>query len=307
VRIAFFKALENKAKLHDNIYLLTGDLGFKLFDDFRAKYPDRFFDIGVAESNMSGIAAGLSLSGKNVYCYSIIPFLIMRAYEHIRNDIAYHNLNVKLIGAGGGFTYGLEGFTHYGLEDLAIMRMLPNMAVVVPADPKEAVSLAEVSVEYEGPIYIRLGRTGEPAIHSKAVEFIIGSHIMLNEGKDIAIFAIGNMVYTATQVIKKLKQNGIRATLINMHTLKPLDKEIIEQIAPTHHVIFSVEEHYINGGLGSAIAEVLIASGFKGKFVRIGIPEKPDKHIGNADYLRSKYGLSTESIYERIMNELEKK
>ena len=307
MRIAFFKALENKAKLHDNIYLLTGDLGFKLFDDFRAKYPDRFFDIGVAESNMSGIAAGLSLSGKNVYCYSIIPFLIMRAYEHIRNDIAYHNLNVKLIGAGGGFTYGLEGFTHYGLEDLAIMRMLPNMAVVVPADPKEAVSLAEVSVEYEGPIYIRLGRTGEPAIHSKAVEFIIGSHIMLNEGKDIAIFAIGNMVYTAKQVIKKLNQNGIKPTLINMHTLKPLDKEIIEQIAQTHHAIFSVEEHYINGGLGSAIAEVLISSGFRGKFVRIGIPEKPDKHIGNADYLRSKYGLSAESIYEKIMSELEEK
>ena len=307
MRVNFFKALERKAKLHDNIYLLTGDLGFKLFDDFRAKYPDRFFDIGVAESNMIGIAAGLSLSGKNVYCYSIIPFLIMRAYEHVRNDIAYQNLNVKLIGAGGGFTYGLEGFTHYGLEDLAIMRMLPNMAVVVPADPKEAISLAEVSVEHEGPIYIRLGRTGEPFIHSKPVEFRIGRHIMLNEGKDIAIFAIGNMVYIAKQVIEKLKRNGIKATLINMHTLKPLDKEIIEQVASTHHAIFSIEEHYLNGGLGSAVAEVLIESGFKGKFLRIGIPEKSDKHIGNADYLRGKHGLSTESIYKRITNELEEK
>lgn len=307
MRVNFFKAIEKQAGIYDNIYLLTGDLGFKLFDDFRAKYPDRFFDIGVAESNMSGIAAGLSLSGKNVYCYSIIPFLIMRAYEHIRNDIAYHNLNVKLVGAGGGFTYGLEGFTHYGLEDLAIMRMLPNMAVVVPADPKEATSLAEATVEYEGPVYIRLGRTGEPSVHSEPVEFIIGRHIMLNEGKDVAVFAIGNMVYITKQVIEKLKQNKINITLINMHTIKPLDKEIIQQVASTHHSIFTVEEHYIHGGLGSAVAEVLIESGFKGKFTRIGIPEKPEKHIGKADYLRSKYGLTTEAIYKRIMNEIKER
>lgn len=307
MRVNFFKTIEDKASLHNNIYLLTGDLGFKLFDNFRAKYPDRFFDIGVAESNMSGIAAGLSLSGKNVYCYSIIPFLIMRAYEHIRNDIAYHNLNVKLIGAGGGFTYGLEGFTHYGLEDLAIMRMLPNMAVVVPSDPEEAISLAEASIEHEGPIYIRLGRTGEPFVHSKPVEFKIGRHIMLNKGKDIAIFAIGNMVYTAKQAIPRLKENGITATLINMHTLKPLDKEIIQQVGSTHDTIFSIEEHYINGGLSSAIAEVLVDSGFKGKFIRIGIPERLNKHIGNADYLRSKYGLSTESIHKRIMKEIKER
>ena len=307
MRVNFFKALESKAELNDDIYLLTGDLGFKLFDDFREKYADRFFDIGVAESNMIGIAAGLSLSGKNVYCYSIIPFLIMRAYEHVRNDIAYNNLNVKLVGAGGGFTYGLEGFTHYGLEDLAIMRMLPNMTVVVPADPKEAISLAEASVKYKGPIYIRLGKTGEPFVHEKPFEFRIGRHIMLNEGKDIAIFAIGNMVFSAKQVVEKLKRNGINGTLINMHTLKPLDEEVIQQVGSSHNAIFTVEEHYIHGGLGSAVAEVLIESGFKGKFLRLGIPEKPDKHIGNAEYLRSQYGLTTESIYKRISSELKEK
>ncbi len=304
MRVTFFKAIENKASSHNNIYLLTGDLGFKLFDDFRAKHPERFFDIGVAESNMSGIAAGLSLSGKNVYCYSIIPFLIMRAYEHIRNDIAYQNLNVKLIGAGGGFTYGLEGFTHYGLEDLAIMRMLPNMAVVVPADPIEARALAEASVEYEGPIYIRLGRTGEPSIHDKPVDFKIGQHIMLNEGKDIAIFAIGSMVYISKLVIEKLKQDGIKTTLINMHTIKPLDKDIIQQVASTHNAIFTVEEHYVHGGLGSAVGEVLLESAYKGRFERMGIPEKLEKYIGKADFLRSKYGLSEEGIYERILGGL---
>jgi len=304
VRVAFFKAIEHKASSHDNIYLLTGDLGFKLFDDFRAKHPERFLDVGVAESNMSGIAAGLSLSGKNVYCYSIIPFLIMRAYEHIRNDIAYQNLNVKLIGAGGGFTYGLEGFTHYGLEDLAIMRMLPNMSVVVPADPIEARALAEASVEYEGPIYIRLGRTGEPSIHDKPVDFKIGRHIMLDEGKDVAILTMGSMVYISKLVIDKLKQDGINATLINMHTIKPLDKDIIQQVASTHNAIFAVEEHYVHGGLGSAVGEVLIESGYKGRFERMGIPEKLEKYIGKADFLRSKYGLSEEGIYERILRGL---
>ena len=307
MRVNFFKALENKAVLHKNIYLLTGDLGFKLFDDFKAKHPDRFFDIGVAESNMIGIAAGLSLSGKNVYCYSIIPFLIMRTYEHVRNDVAYQNLNIKLIGTGGGFTYGLEGFTHYGLEDLAIMRTLPNMAVVVPADPLEAKSLAEASVEHVGPIYIRLGRTGEPVVHDKPFEFRIGHPIILKEGKDIAILAIGNMVHTAKEVVEKLKQKGIAAMLVNMHTLKPLDKEMIQDLSITHSSIFTVEEHYINGGLGSAVAEVLIDSGFKGKLTRIGIPDNPDKHIGNAEYLRSQYGLTADSIFKRILDALKEK
>lgn len=307
MRLSFFKTIEELAERQNNMIILTGDLGFKLFDSFISKFPDRFYDVGVAEANMIGIAAGLSLCGKNVYCYSIIPFLTMRAFEQIRIDIAYNNLKVKLVGVGGGFTYGLEGFTHYGLEDLALMRMLPNMAVVVPADPKEASALAEASVSYEGPIYIRLGRTGEPFIHDKSIEFKIGHPIILNEGKDIAIFAIGNMVYTAKKVMEKLKQNKINITLINMHTLKPLEKHIIRQVSSTHKTIITVEEHYINGGLGSAVAEILAESSFNGRFIRIGIPMKLSKYIGKADYLRIKYCLTTESIYERITNELEEK
>ena len=305
MRSSFFKSLAEVAKKRDDIIILTGDLGFRLFDDFKSRYPDRFYDVGVAEANMVGIAAGLSLCGKNVYCYSIAPFLLMRTFEHIRIDIAYNKLNVKLVGVGGGLTYGLEGITHFGLEDLALMRMLPNMTIVVPADPKEAHTLAETCVDHEGPIYIRLGRTGEPSIHKRSVEFEIGKPIFLNEGKNIAVFAIGNMVSISKQVADMLKQNGINITLVNMHTLRPLNKAIIEQIGSTHEYIFTVEEHYIHGGLGSATLEVLAESGYKGRLKRIGIPEKLGSYIGKADYLRSKYGLSVEGIYKRILNEIE--
>lgn len=302
MRAIFYKTLEELFQKNDDICILTADLGYKLFDNFKAISSDRFYDIGVAESNMIGIAAGLSLCGKNVYCYSIIPFLVMRAFEQIRVDIAYHNLNVKLIGVGGGFTYGLEGFTHFGLEDLALMRSLPNMTVVVPADPIEAKCLAKISYEHEGPMYIRLGKTGEPTIHEKNPEFKIGKAIILKEGTICAILAIGSMVYIGKQVRDMLAAKGIDTTLVNIHTLKPLDVETIMQIASTHEFVFSLEEHNIDGGLGSAIAEVLAENGYKGYFKRLGISERLGSHIGDTNYLREKHGLSSEKVYEKILN-----
>ena len=306
MRDAFFKAITDIARLHKDIFILTGDLGFKLFDDFRAKHPERFFDIGVAESNMAGIAAGLALSGKNVYCYSITPFLVMRAYEHIRVDIAYQNLSVKLVGVGGGFTYGREGFTHCGFEDLALMRALPNMTIVVPSDIFEAKKLAVLSHKHQGPMYIRLGKTNGIVVHEEEPEFEIGKAMILQEGNAVALFAVGDMVYVAKQVADMLsKKKGIRATLVNMHTIKPLDVEIISQVASTHEAIFSLEEHNINGGLGSAIAEVLAESRYNGLFRRFGIPNSLKGYIGSADYLRDRYGLTHEKIFEKILNELE--
>lgn len=306
MRKAFFQVLGEVVATHGDIYLLTGDLGFGLFDSFRAKYPDKFYDIGVAESNMIGIAAGLSLSGKNVYCYSIIPFLVMRAYEHIRLDIAYNNLSVKLVGVGGGFTYGLEGFTHFGLEDLALMRALPNMTVVVPADPIEARQLAKISCEYPSPLYIRLGRTGDPTIHDGTCNFEVGKGMILSEGRDVAIFAIGNMVFEAKQAVDILRKKGITATLINMHTVKPLDVELVKQCASAYDVIFSIEEHSAVGGLGSALADVLCENAYKGVFKKMSIPEKLNDFIGDGNYLRDKYGLSSKKIASRILKKLEK-
>lgn len=305
MRQAFYNQLEEIALRDKDVYILTGNLGFKFFDSIRKNCPEQFIDIGVAEANMIGISAGLALSGKNVYCYSIIPFLTMRAYEQIRIDVAYHNLNVKLVGMGAGFTYGFEGFTHFGIEDMALMRAMPNMHVVVPDTIENAVKIAQLSHTYPYPLYIRLGRADIHNREGKDYNLIIGKGIILSEGKDIAIFAIGNMVEPALQTIDTLKNSGISATLINMLTLKPLDIELIKQCISSHKGIFTIEEHSIIGGLGSAVSEVLAESSYGGIFKRIGIPEVLDnKFIGTADYLWKCYGLTAEHISKKIISAL---
>ncbi len=305
MRSAFFKTLEDHAHRDENIFVLTADLGFKLFDGIKNRCPERFYDVGIAEANMVGIAAGLALCGKSVYCYSIIPFLVMRAYEQIRIDAAYHNSDIKLVGVGGGFTYGLEGFTHFGLEDLSLMRSLPNMTVVVPADPFEARCLAQACQEHKGPMYIRLGRSGDPAVHGSPPDFRIGKAIVMNEGKGVAIFAVGSMVHTGKEAVELLKRKGIDATLVNMHTLKPLDTGIIKEAAREHEVIFSIEEHNVNGGLGTAMAEVISEMRFGGFFKRIGIEEGTEFHVGDAGHLRERHGLTAENIYATVLKTLE--
>lgn len=308
MRQAFYNRLEEIAVRDMNVYILTANLGFKFFDSIRKNCPDQFFDIGVAEANMIGISAGLALSGKNVYCYSIIPFLTMRAYEQIRIDLAYHNLPVKLVGMGAGFTYGFEGITHFGIEDMALMRAMPGMHVVVPDTIEHAVQVAKLSYQYNHPLYIRLGRAGMRNRQDQTSDFQIGKGIVLREGKDVALIAIGNMVAPAWDAIEILKNKGIAASLINMHTLKPLDEVLIRQCASLHQAVFSIEEHSINGGLGSAVSEVLAENSYGGIFKRIGIPEVLNKGvIGTADFLWQHYGLTAEQIAERILNSLKER
>jgi len=307
MRDSFFKVIDDLSREKDDIYMLTADLGFGLFDNFRNKYPERFYDIGVAEAYMIGIAAGLALSGKNVYCYSIIPFLIMRAYEQIRIDIAYQNLNVKLIGAGGGFTYGLEGFTHFALEDLALMRALPNMTIIVPCDPSEAQEFARLSYDYNSPIYIRLGRNNEANIHQQKPNIEIEKGLILTRGNDVAIFSIGSMISVALDVHDILAKHGMGVSVVNIHTLKPLDEALIKRYSDEYNAIFTIEEHYISGGLGSAVAEVLVENSYSGIFKRFGIPLNLKKTIGNAEFRRNFYGLNAKNISEDILKVLENK
>jgi len=306
MRQAFYNKLEEIAVKDKDVYILTGNLGFKFFDNIRKNCPDQFIDVGVAEANMIGISSGLALSGKNVYCYSIIPFLTMRAYEQIRVDVAYHNLNVKLVGMGAGFTYGFEGFTHFGIEDMALMRAMPNMHVVVPDTIENAVKVAQLSYEYPLPLYIRLGRAGINNRKGINANLEIGKGLVLKEGKDVAIFAIGNMVEPALQATEILKGWGVSSTVVNMHTLKPLDVNLIKQCAACHKAVFSIEEHSIIGGLGSAVSEVLAECSYGGIFKRIGILETLDsKIIGTADYLWQAYGLNAEGISKKIIGALE--
>lgn len=303
MRTTFARTLEGLAEIDDSIFLLTADLGFKLFDRFRCVYPDRFINVGVAEANMIGVAAGLALSGKNVYCYSIVPFLTMRCLEQTRVDLCYQNLNVKLVGVGGGLSYGLEGMTHHAIEDISIMRSLPNMTVVAPGDVLEVEAVVKRSSNHKGPIYIRLGRDGEPQVHEVLPRFEIAKGIVIKSGSDIAIIATGTMLHPAKVAADTLRSRGLSVSLISMHTIKPLDEDLVEQCARQSEAIFTVEEHSIIGGLGSAMAEALIELGYKGFFRRIGLPDRYCPDIGRVEYLRERCGLASESIVNRILRE----
>lgn len=307
MRIAFVKKLEELCHSDKDIFLLSADLGFKLFDGYRAKFPDRFLNMGIAETNMIGVATGLALSGKKVYCYSMIPFLIMRCFEHIKIDICYHNLDIRLVGVGGGFAYGLEGITHHATEDIAIMRSLPNMTIVAPGDPYEASASIVASAYHKGPMFIRLGKAGESQVHFSSPEFKIGKGITIfDTGDDICILATGTMLHKAKITAELLLKKKFGVTLISLHTIKPLDKMLIKNCARKYKSIFSIEEHSIIGGFGSAIAEVLFEVHYDGLFKKIGLPDLFNHYIGNTEYLHRKYGLLPDDMTNNIIKLIKK-
>lgn len=304
MRKAFFDEFAKLAEKDKNIFLLIGDLGIKLIESFKKVEPERFINAGVAEANMIGVAAGMAMAGKKPCCYSIIPFLTMRALEQIRVDICYNNLDVKLFGAGGGLVYGKEGITHHAIEDIAIMRSLPNMTVVCPGDAIEAKSLAIAIADFKGPLYVRFGRDTDPVIHSGEIDFKIGKGISVKEGEDICLIATGTMLYPSTLLVDILKQKGLNPALISMPTVKPLDKELIFECAEKYNKIFTLEEHNILGGLGSAVAEVLSEKGFKGTFRRIGIPDAYSSFVGGPEFLLEKFNLTPERMAEFIFKNI---
>jgi len=302
MREAFINTLIELATKDDKIFLLTSDLGFSVLEKFQEKFPDRFLNIGVAESNMVGIAAGLALSGKLVYIYSIVPFVTMRCFEQIRNDVCMQNLNIRIIGIGGGLSYGSAGPTHHSIIDIAIMRALPNMTVVCPGDPTETVFTIKESVKNKGPMYIRLGKGHEVQIHNNIGYFEIGKGITIKEGDDITIIVTGSMLDSAKEVTDRLIDKGINVQLISMHTIKPIDKRLILKSAMEKKAIFTIEEHSIMGGLGSAVAEVLSEFKHEALFKRIGLRDVFVKDIGNREYLLKKNSLSVGDITNSILD-----
>ncbi len=306
MRSAFINTLIKLARKDKRIFLLTGDLGFSVLEGFRDEFPDRFINMGVAEANMIGVAAGLALSGKVVFVYSIVPFVTLRCLEQIRNDVCYQQLQVRIIGVGAGLSYGTSGATHYSLEDIAVMRAISNLSVVCPGDPLETEMALKESLSYAGPLYIRLGKGHDPLVYRKLEGFKIGKAISLRYGKDIAIISTGNMLPNANQAASLLKKQGVDVRLISMHTVKPIDKKTIIDIAKKTKAIFTVEEHNLIGGLGSAVAEVLAEQPAKVYFKRIAVTETFFKTIGSQDYLRSKFGLDANGICKTIIKGMRK-
>ena len=304
MRIAFVNTLQELAEKNKNIMLLTGDLGYSVFERYIKLFPKQFINMGVAEQNMTGVAAGLAIENKTPFIYSIVPFITMRNFEQIRNDICYQNLNVKIIGVGAGFSYGPYGHTHHGLEDIGILRTLANLTIICPGDPIETELAVKKAIEIKGPVYIRLGRAGEAIVHDKRPKFSIGKGLIIKEGKDITIIATGNMLGIGLEVSKKLKNRGISVRLISMHTIKPFDSEIIIDSVKKTKAIFSLEEHSIIGGLGSAVSEVLAENKISTRFKRLGVPDRFTKEIGDQEYMRKVNGLSIDSIVEVILKSL---
>lgn len=305
MRIAFVNTLFEMAKKDKRIMLLTADLGFSVFEQYVKELPGQYLNVGIAEQNMVGLAAGMAIEGKIPIVYSIIPFATMRNFEQIRNDVCYQNLNVKIIGVGAGFSYGPYGHTHHGIEDIGILRTLANLIILCPGDPIETGLATEAALKHVGPVYLRLGRAGEPNVHKTGPKFKIGKGIVIEEGKDITIIGTSNLLQRAMKVSSKLKQKGFSVRFISMHTIKPLDNTIVLESAKKSRAIFTLEEHSVIGGLGSAVAEVLAENKMGLIFKRIGVPDRFSKVIGNQEYMRQENGLSIDQIIEQISSSLD--
>lgn len=291
MRLAFIEALIEAAQRDPRVWLLTADLGYSVLDKFATFFPDRYVNVGVAEQNLAGIAAGLALSGKTPVIYSIANFPTFRCLEQLRVDVCYHEANVKVVAVGGGFAYGAQGYTHHGVEDLAIMRALPGMTVVAPGDPAETRQATTAVIEATGPCYLRLGKAAPGASAAEPIDFELGNARMVRDGRALTLITTGGMLGYALSVAEQLAADRLEARVLSMHTIKPLDERAIHRAARETGGIVTVEDHSISGGLGTAVAEVLAEQSVRvGFFRRWGVPDELYHEIGSQDYLRAMCG-----------------
>ena len=299
-REAYGKALAKLVVERDDIFVLDADLSKSTKSaDAAAVKPSRHFNMGIAECNMIGVAAGIATGGNTVFASSFAMFAVGRAFEQVRNSIAYPKLNVKICATHAGVTLGEDGASHQAIEDIALMRAVPNMNIIVPADDIETHQVIRAIADVKKPFYVRLGRAAVNTVHADDYVFEIGKGHVLSQGKDIALIACGVMVEQAMIAKEALKEHGLDVTVVNMATIKPLDKELILKLAQTHKGIVTCEEHNILGGLGGAVAEVL-AQEHPTKMMLIGVNDTFGES-GTPGALLKKYGLSAETIQERVL------
>ena len=305
MRDTFVKTLIGLAEKNKDIELITGDLGFGVLKPFWEKLPDQFTNAGIAEQNMTTVAAGMALEGKKVFTYSIGNFPTLRCLEQIRNDCAYHHANVNIVCVGGGFVYGSLGMSHHATEDIAVMRSLPGVTVVCPGDLVEAAEATKAIAKYQGTCYLRLGRGGEKQVHTEISNFRIGKAIRIKQGEKIAVFSTGAILDDVTDAVAELEKYGISVEQYSFPTVKPLDQDVVLDCSKRFDKIFTVEEHNITGGFGSAVAEVMAENPAKARLVRIGINDEYCTIVGSQEYLRDQYGFSTDKIVKRILQEVD--
>jgi transketolase len=306
MRKAFNQELLKIARKDPKVFMVLADIGYGEIEEFAESFPDRFINCGVAEQNMTGVACGIALEGNTAITYSIANFPTLRCLEQVRNDVCYHNANVKIIIIGGGMAYGPLGISHHSTEDLAIMRALPNLIVMAPCDIPEARAATHAMMAYKGPVYYRCGYKNEPDVHESPVNFEIGKAITVKEGRDATVIFSGTIGHNCKLAVEELAKAGINCRLISMHTIKPIDKAAIVKAARETGVIVTVEEHNIMGGLGGAVAEVLMDENAGDvKFKRLALPDVNVSKIGSQEWLRDQYGLGVKDI-ENTVKELVK-
>ena len=300
MRDAFLKKITELASTDKDVVLLTADLGFGVFEKFEASFPGQYFNVGVSEQNMTGLAAGLALEGKKDITYSIGNFPTLRCLEQIRNDGCYHDLNITIVASGGGFSYGPLGMSHHATEDIAILRALPAMSVVAPGTAWEAGEATEALIKGNSVGYLRLDKT--VADENSTHLFSLGGSIKYKAGKDVTLLTTGGILRDVIQAAELLQEHGIDAGVVSMHSVKPIDKSAIATAANETGGIVTIEEHNLDGGLGSAVAEVCMDNGIAPKvFLRIGLNNRYSSVVGSQDYLKAHYEMDTSAIVKRVL------
>ena len=302
MRDAFTRALMREAAKDPKLTLVTGDLGFGVLKPFWETYPDQFVNAGIAEQGMTGLAAGLAMTGRTVLTYSIGNFPTLRCIEQIRNDCAYHNANVKVVCVGGGFVYGSLGMSHHATEDMAILRALPGVTVFTPGDPHEVEAIVPVMLNTPGTCYLRLGRGGEPYLHEGPIEnYTAPKALTLRAGKDVALLSAGGILTQTVGAAKLLEEQGVSAEVVSFPCLKPIDREKLVELSQRFKHIVTVEEHSIVGGFGGAVCEVIAEEGANGRVHRFGMEDVYSTFVGPQDYLRGEYQMDAKAICQRTI------
>jgi transketolase len=296
MRAAFAATLAELAERDSRILLLTGDLGYKALEPFSERFPRRFFNVGVAEQNMVGLATGLAESGFLPFVYSIATFASLRAYEFIRNGPVAHGLKVRIVGVGGGFDYGSAGLSHHGLEDVGVLRLQPGLTVLAPADSEQTRSILRDTYDRPGPVYYRLSKEDRLSVKELEGRFALGRSEVLRRGSDVLLLVAGRLASEALAATDALSEAGIEATLAVVSTLNPVPFEDLRGRLESFTHAVTIEDHYAAGGLGSIVAEILAESGIPCRLTRLGVKDGPDGRSGSHAYLLERHGLSREAI-----------
>lgn len=305
MRDALANTLTELAAHDDRIVLLSGDIGNRMFDRFKAAFPDRFFNCGVAEANMMSMAAGLAMSGLRPVVYTITPFVTTRCLEQIRVDVCYHHVPVVIVGVGGGLSYASLGATHHSCEDIAFLRVLPHMRVVCPGDAWETQAACKAALRQDEPVYLRLGKKGEPQVHASEPDFEIGKAITIRAGSDVILLSTGNLLPTAVETAELLAQEYVSTGVVSFHTVKPLDEACLADAFQTARIVATLEEHSVLGGFGGAVAEWLAEQiGSHARLVRIGTTDDFLHEAGDQAHARALNHLTPPQIAARIRHTL---